>query len=226
MSQHALRAALAAVVLLPSSPAVALEFHGAEVSLSVLDSGDLDWNQITFGGAAALTFGPVGAQIGLRRINYTGDTDATATEAHLFYLAGNGLTVGAYAGSESYFFDYDYRGVEVSFRNGPVRLEAFGGTYDGPGLDANTLGIAGHYDFGRFGFGLGTSRFDSDGFSPTHYYLAGSYTVVDNLAIEGRVGRTSGSGADADTVSLGLTWRYAQGVPFGFRNYSAVIPGD
>lgn len=236
-----MRTKTALAVLLASCiavPAAAVEVTGVTLTFEHREPNyDFENPQQHFTGDIELSFGAgFSTQLGIKNTNYDGPGDAFGSRGHELHLIWRpeqvaGLAVGAFYGEE--FFDpwYTYHGIEAQYEVSGVSVEAAVLDYSGEGYDARHLTLEVGYAINdRFAVFAGHSDLSTDdsSFTATNTYLGGSVAVAQGFSFYGTYGsnRYDDSTDDFEIVTLGVRYDFGQGVTFGQRGYSDLLPND
>lgn len=232
-------ALLSVLASLAAGPVAAFEFTGATLSFVNRSSSNEDFSQKFFSGDVELSFGSgISAQLGLYNANYDYDTQPNfgvfGYELHLIWRpAVEGLALGAFVGREDFDPYWEYRGIEAKYVGGRFDAEAALLRYEPASAASNPTGYTADHltlELGyRFGdryrvFGGYTSAEEAAGVWYEHSYLGGSVELGRGVSIFGSIGQIDYQPDKEEVVMLGVRYDFRNGVTFGKRGYTALLP--
>lgn len=227
-----------ALLLIGSLPALAFDVRGATITFENRESPDTI-DQQHFTADVELSFGEAfSVQLGVKNANYDeifdDDFGARGHEAHLIWRpAVEGLALGVFVGEETFGNWWQFYGIEAKYAAGGFDAEVAIIDYNGPtptAYSAQHMTLELGYAFAdRYRVFAGHSAYDEDGIGTwvTNTYVGGSVRVYDGISVYGSIGENDYDGGDEEEiVTLGLRYDFGNGVTFGQRSYTGLLPNN
>ncbi len=224
---HTRSAVAAALLALSAAPGLAQGFAGAEISAgtSLFEDGS-DLGSATYGFGLEFGLTPrigVSAELSWHGFGALG-VDARSAALHGLYRFDM-ATIGAFVGQEATeSSDATFYGLEALTTLGPADVEAYllraeGGSFDGSGF-----GLEGRFDIGRnlgARASLDLAEMDREA---RRIAIGGEYRLAGGPVLHAEIGQLDLDGDGSAFIGIGATLGLGQGVTFGRRALSDLIP--
>ena len=222
-----------------ASPALAVELTGGEFNIqySRLDDKIFDTRleRLSFDGAVEIGFNRnFAAQIDAGFYDFGAiDESGSTLTLHGIYHVDENLSFGAFVGQDDLdVLESDFYGLEVGYESGAFEVEAYLGSADSEGEDANLFGIAASYSVNE-GFDI-TGAYelaDFDDGSLDRFEVGVRYIASPQMALTASLGSADleafGSSGSDNFITVGMSFTFGaeRGATFGRRGFLKLIPG-